>query len=147
MARNNNDRFDRQQPTSARIREAIAAGLDAVAVFTHLADLYKLALIAHLGAYGLHLLGDGLPRTPAAGMLILLDTASMSTHLLGLHEPSLILHLSGCALRLLLHPRISAAIRAMATCLAHHTARTTHNAGRVLASTWRRIRNRLRRNR
>ena len=54
-----------------------------------------LALIAYLSADGQHLLGDGMPRTPAAGMLILLDTASMSTHLLSLHEASLILNLSG----------------------------------------------------
>lgn len=66
MARNDNHRPDRQQRTTARIREAITAALDTATVFAHLADLDEVALIAHLGAYELRLLGDGLPRTPSS---------------------------------------------------------------------------------
>lgn len=147
MARNSNDRFDRQQPTSARIREAIATALDTATVFTHLAGLHEIALIAHISAYGLHLLDDGLPRTPAIGVLALLDTTSMLTHLLGLHEVSLILHLSGCALRRILHPQVMAVVHAMRACIVRNTTRMAQRAGRTLAWAWYLMRNRLRHNR
>lgn len=147
MARINNDWFDRQQPTSVRVREAIAAALDIATVFTHLVGLHEIALIAHLGAYGLHLFDDGLPHTPATGVLALLDTAAMLTHLLGLHEVSLILHLSGCALRLLLHPQVRAAVHRVRTCIARNTARAAQHAGRALARAGHVMRKRLRRNR
>ncbi|MFF0532827.1 hypothetical protein ACFYT3_31190 [Nocardia amikacinitolerans] len=149
MARSDNQDPDRQQPTSARIREAIATVLDATTVFTHLAGFHEAALIAHLGAYGLHLVNDGPPRTPATTMLAVLDTASMLTHLLGLHEVSLILHLSGCTLRLLLllHPRVEAAVRATAAWIAPNATRAAQYASRALARVWYRMRNHLRRNR
>ncbi|MEV0712861.1 hypothetical protein [Nocardia aurea] len=147
MARNNNQRPDRQQPTSAQIREAIAIALDAATVITHLAGVHEAALIAHLGAYGLHLIDDGLPRTPATSVLALLDTAAMLTHLLGLHDISLILHLSGCTLRLLLHPRLRSGARRVTACIARNTTRTIRCAGRAVHAVCCWMRHHLRRNR